>query len=610
MTIYLKQSTAGQEIPLGHFLDSTDGDTEETGLTIANTDIKLWKFGATALANKNSGGATHISNGIYYAVLDATDTNTLGSLVVFVHVAGALAVKVECVVLAANVYDSLIAGSDLLDVNTSQLGGTSQTGRDIGASVLLSPGTGTGQISLSSGQVTVGTNNDKSGYSLTNLTVQASTTLATGTHNPQTGDSYAYLGTNLGAAGANATEAGGTGDHLNAIPWNAAWDAEVQSECADALGAFGWSGITISAVSGAVGSVTGNVGGSVGSISGVTFPANFGDLAITVTTGRVTVGTNNDKTGYSLTQSFPANFASLAIDGSGYVTYNNTAPLDAAGIRTAVGLATANLDTQFGATITHLTDIKGGTFNGATDSLEAIRDRGDAEWRTATGFSTHSAADVWGVATRTLTAFGFTVNINSNADISAILEDTSELQTDWADGGRLDLLLDAAGSGGDATAANQTTIISHLTGIKGGGWSAGTDTLEEIRDAISGVSVVTTSSPATTSGKVTVIRGDDYAATDSRAIEWASSTWPVLTDATIAVYLYRTAGATADYTFTGSVVTATGTKKVRLELTDTQSASMTTGQYRYEVVATLSSGNIITLVQGHPRSGNGWEVTE
>lgn len=32
-----------------------------------------------------------------------------------------------------------------------------------------------------------------------------------------------------------------------------------------------------------------------------TFPANFADLAITVTTGRVTVGTNADKTGYSLT---------------------------------------------------------------------------------------------------------------------------------------------------------------------------------------------------------------------------------------------------------------------------------------------------------------------
>lgn len=36
---------------------------------------------------------------------------------------------------------------------------------------------------------------------------------------------------------------------------------------------------------------------------------------------------------------------------------------------------------------THLTDIKGGTFNGTTDSLEAIRDRGDAAWTTGAGGS-------------------------------------------------------------------------------------------------------------------------------------------------------------------------------------------------------------------------------
>lgn len=34
-----------------------------------------------------------------------------------------------------------------------------------------------------------------------------------------------------------------------------------------------------------------------------------------------------------------------------------------------------------------LTTMKGATFNGATDSLEALRDRGDAAWTTATGFA-------------------------------------------------------------------------------------------------------------------------------------------------------------------------------------------------------------------------------
>lgn len=105
--IHLRQSTASQEVPLGHFVDDTDGKTAETALTIANTDIKVWKAGATTLANKNSGGATHISGGIYYAVLDATDTDTIGPLVLFVAVSGALAVRLECEVLDEAQYDAL-----------------------------------------------------------------------------------------------------------------------------------------------------------------------------------------------------------------------------------------------------------------------------------------------------------------------------------------------------------------------------------------------------------------------------------------------------------------------------------------------------------------------
>ncbi|HEU4752009.1 MAG TPA: hypothetical protein VFU47_02795, partial [Armatimonadota bacterium] len=42
----------------------------------------------------------------------------------------------------------------------------------------------------------------------------------------------------IGLAGAGLTEAGGTGDQLTAVPWNAAWDAEVQSEATDALNAY------------------------------------------------------------------------------------------------------------------------------------------------------------------------------------------------------------------------------------------------------------------------------------------------------------------------------------------------------------------------------------
>lgn len=105
---WLRQSTASQEISLGQFVDETDGFTGEDGLTIANTDIKLRKGGATTLANKNSGGATNISNGVYYATLDATDSDTLGQFEVYVHVAGARPVKAVYMVIPAASYDAMV----------------------------------------------------------------------------------------------------------------------------------------------------------------------------------------------------------------------------------------------------------------------------------------------------------------------------------------------------------------------------------------------------------------------------------------------------------------------------------------------------------------------
>ena len=103
---FLRQSTS-QVIRIGPFVDSTDGVTPETGLTIANTDIDLSKDGG-AFASKNSGGATvDGSNGWYSATLDTTDTATVGVFLLEVTVAGALPVWHEYAVLEEAVFDAL-----------------------------------------------------------------------------------------------------------------------------------------------------------------------------------------------------------------------------------------------------------------------------------------------------------------------------------------------------------------------------------------------------------------------------------------------------------------------------------------------------------------------
>jgi hypothetical protein len=101
-----------------------------------------------------------------------------------------LPVNLEFTLSAVNVYDSVRMGMTALPnfnagvlgglplsintagaVNTVQINGTTQTARDIGASVLLSSGTGTGQISLSSGLVTL------AGVTHTNAVIPTVTTV-------------------------------------------------------------------------------------------------------------------------------------------------------------------------------------------------------------------------------------------------------------------------------------------------------------------------------------------------------------------------------------------------------------------------------------------------
>lgn len=129
MHSFLKQSTASQSRAIGPFLDDTDFKTAETGLTIANTDIKLVINGA-ASADKNSGGGTHRANGVYGVTFDATDTATVGEIFVSVKVAGALPVFATFVVVEEAVYDALLAASALgyvanAPVNVAQISGDS-----------------------------------------------------------------------------------------------------------------------------------------------------------------------------------------------------------------------------------------------------------------------------------------------------------------------------------------------------------------------------------------------------------------------------------------------------------------------------------------------------
>lgn len=129
MSNFLKQSTS-VVISFGPFLDKTDGVTEETGLVSAldhaSTGIKLSKNGgALTIRHATVTTTTYDAYGMYRVTLDTTDTNSLGTLrVAFNEAATCLPVWQDFMVLPANIYDSLVGGSDLLDVSVTQILGT------------------------------------------------------------------------------------------------------------------------------------------------------------------------------------------------------------------------------------------------------------------------------------------------------------------------------------------------------------------------------------------------------------------------------------------------------------------------------------------------------
>ena len=104
-----------------------------------------------------------------------------------------------------------------------------------------------------------------------------------------------------------------------------------------------------------------------------------------------------------------------------------------------------------------------------------------------------------------------------DANVDLVLADTNELQTDWVNGGRLDLLLDTAAGAGGTVDANITSILgTALTEATGGRIAGNFDTFFENSNSAT-TKVVDDIGSATVSGSidanVTQIKGSDVTET-------------------------------------------------------------------------------------------------
>lgn len=302
MTYEVKQSTTTYALVF-LMVDSTDHVTGKTGLT---PTVTLSKNGG-AFASP-TGAVSEIANGWYKVAGNATDNATLGPLIL--HATGTAADPTDVVYtvvldlpgvaqtgdsyarigapagasVSADVAavksdtgsiktktDSLtftVAG--VVDANALRLGGTVQTARDIGASVLLSNGTGTGQLKLASGYVAMTWADVAAPTTALNL---SGTTIATTQKvdvetiktNP-----VVNAGTITFPSGATlASTTNITAGTITTVSGNV--NGNVAGSVASVTGNVGGNVAgSVASVSGAVGSVTGLTASDVGAIKSVT----------------------------------------------------------------------------------------------------------------------------------------------------------------------------------------------------------------------------------------------------------------------------------------------------------------------------------------------------
>lgn len=238
----LKQSTV-TTVYVGPVLDSTGAAVT----TAVVGDFRLVKNGTAATLSGAT--VTHDANGYYTIALTAGNTDTVGRLTIAVgNTSMAMATHRYTVVLAS-VFDALLTNA------------TNATGGLV---------TATAAITGLSGVIAT----------TTNITSATGIVLAATTH---TGATIPTVTTVANRVSANTDQWGGVAVTGMPMP-TYTQPAGFLAATFPATVASTTNITTVGAVSGSVGSVTGNVGGnvvgSVGSISGVTFPGNFGVLVI------------------------------------------------------------------------------------------------------------------------------------------------------------------------------------------------------------------------------------------------------------------------------------------------------------------------------------------
>jgi len=467
--MFLKQSTA-YTFRFGPFLDDTDGKTAETGLTISQADIRLSKGGGNFAQKNESSSSSHDEIGFYIVVLDATDTNTCGELLVACHESGALPVFKTFQVLEEAIYDAMFAASaSAFDANArvdvASIEGSDATDQinaacdaalsDYDAPTKAELDSAFTEIkggSWSSSTDTLEAIRDRGDAEWVTASAPAASAIADAVWDEATSGhtSSGSYGKAVSDILTDTAEIGSAGAGLTAVPWNSSWDTEVQSECNDALVALGLDHLVSASVAGSDvvdnsiiaklvskestadwddyvnttdsleairdrGDAAWTTGGGGSAptaaavadavwdeaASGHTSSGTFGKYLADVLTDTAEIGSAGaGLTGVPWNSSWDSEVQSECNDA-----------LVALGLDHLISASVAGSDVADDSIVAKLVSKESTAdwddFVNTTDSLQAIRDRGDSAWITASVVAASAIADaVWDEATSGHTSSG------------------------------------------------------------------------------------------------------------------------------------------------------------------------------------------------------------
>jgi len=449
-----RKNTAGQYIYF-NLVSATDG----SAVGGASVSVRRCIDGTWA-----SGGGTvsedyitspDVTTGRYKYAMSQADTNG-DNIGLFFYATGAITVSFTFLTTAADPTDSVRFGLTALPnaaagasgglplsvdasgrVDVLKINGTSQTARDVGASVLLSSGTGTGQLDFASGVVKsnlaqiLGTALTETAGQIAaafkNLFDVAAPVLTAQSVN-QTGDSFARIG----AAGAGLTALGDTRvANLDATISSRLASASyttppTTAENADAI----WDEVLSGHLTAGTTGAALNAAGSVGDPWNTALPGAYG----AGTAGKI-IGDNIDAT----VSSRLATAGYTAPDNSTISTINSNVGTAGAGLTALGDTRLANLDaavstrsTFAGGAVASVTGNVGGNVVGSVGSVTGLTAANlDAAVSTRLASASYTAPDNAGIASIG-TTLGSPAGASVSADIAAVkaVDDAIQVQTD------------------------------------------------------------------------------------------------------------------------------------------------------------------------------------